>query len=107
PGLVLAFVCLLMAEPERKLSTERANIMRDVRKLSKMELYRQGVLGYSAYTAAIGAFSYWAPKFLYARYGLPLAVANFQFGIITVVAGALGTILGGRWADRAAKKAAD
>lgn len=100
PGIALALACLFIAEPERKVSTEKPNMMRDVRRLAAVDLYRKGVLGYCAYTAAIGAFSYWAPKFLYARYGLPLAAANFKFGIITVLAGAMGTIIGGRWADR-------
>ena len=106
PGMVLALVCLLIVEPQRKLATEKADIVRDIRKLAQVDLYRKGVLGYCAYTAAIGAFSYWAPKFLYARYGLPLAVANFRFGLITVVAGAVGTIIGGRWADHASKRTA-
>jgi MFS family permease len=100
PGLVLALVCLLIAEPERKVRTEKADVVRDLGALARIDLYRQGVLGYCAYTAAIGAFSYWAPKFLYKRYGLSLAEANFKFGLITVVAGALATIIGGRWADR-------
>jgi MFS family permease len=103
PGVVLALVCLLVAEPERKLRTEKANIVRDVGKLLQMDLYRKSILGYCAYTAAIGAFSYWAPKFLYARYGLPLATANFRFGIITVLGGAIGTVVGGRLADRRAR----
>jgi MFS family permease len=103
PGILLALVCLLIVEPQRKLSAEKADILRDVKKLTRVDLYRQGVVGYCAYTAAIGAFSYWAPKFLYARYGLPLAAANFKFGIITVIGGAIGTIVGGRWADRASR----
>jgi MFS transporter, Spinster family, sphingosine-1-phosphate transporter len=106
PGVLLALVCLVIVEPARKIATDKADIRRDLGKLVRMPLYRQGVLGYSAYTAAIGAFSYWAPKFLYARYGMPLVKANFQFGVITVVAGALGTVIGGRWADRAARQIA-
>jgi len=106
PGVALAATCLLIAEPKRKLATEKADIIRDVKKLAQVDLYRKGVLGYCAYTAAIGAFSYWAPKFLYERYGLALATANFRFGLITVVAGAVGTIIGGRWADRATMPAA-
>jgi MFS family permease len=105
PGLLLALVCLLLAEPTRKLATEKADVQRDVGKLARMALYRQGVLGYCAYTAAIGAFSYWAPKFLYARYAMPLAAANFKFGLITVIGGAIGTLVGGRLADRASKAA--
>jgi MFS transporter, Spinster family, sphingosine-1-phosphate transporter len=100
PGIVLALVCLVIVEPARKLAAEKANVLRDMQRLLTMPLYRQGVFGYCAYTAAIGAFSYWAPKFLYARYGLPLAAANFRFGLVTVAAGAIGTVIGGRWADR-------
>jgi MFS family permease len=106
PGVVLALVCLTIAEPERKLASEKPNILRDIKTLLNVELYRKGVLGYCAYTAAIGAFSYWAPKFLYARYGMSLAAANFKFGLVTVVSGAVGTLIGGRWADRAAEDSA-
>ncbi len=106
PGVALALLCLVIAEPARKLSIEKASILRDVKKLVTVPLYRQGVLGYCAQTAAIGAFSYWAPKFLYARYGLALATANFRFGIVTVLAGAIGTIVGGRWGDRASAREA-
>lgn len=99
PGLVSALLCLLIVEPARVLSKEKADVKRDIGTLLRADLYRKGVLGFCAYTAAIGAFSYWAPKFLYARYDLPLKVANFRFGLITVVAGVIATIIGGRWAD--------
>lgn len=99
PGIASALLCLLIVEPARVVSTEKADLKRDLGVLSRADLYRKGVLGFCAYTAAVGAFSYWAPKFLYARYGLPLKDANFRFGLITVVAGVLATILGGRWAD--------
>jgi len=83
-------------------------------RLVRIPLYRRAVLGYCAHTAAIGAFSYWGPTFLVRRFaealgvgaaGDPdgkaaLATANFWFGTVTVVAGAIGTIVGGRWADR-------
>lgn len=104
PGMLLALVCLLIKEPVRKLQTERPDVLQDLRRLWRLDLFRQGVLGYCAYTAAIGAFSYWAPKFLYARYALPLAAANFRFGIITVIAGGLATVIGGAWADRVRKR---
>lgn len=99
PGLAIALVCLLIVEPERTFSTLKPDVKKDLGILVRAKLYRQGVLGYCAYTFAIGAFSYWAPKFLYARYGLELKVANFRFGLITVVAGVLATFIGGRWAD--------
>ncbi len=99
PGLLFALACLAIKEPTRQLLTEKPALTRDLRRLWNVDLYRKAVVGFCAYTAAIGAFSYWAPTFLYRRYGLSLAVANFRFGIITVLAGALATGLGGKWAD--------
>ncbi|MFO0735845.1 MAG: MFS transporter [Labilithrix sp.] len=104
PGIVLALVMLFIEEPQRKPREDKPDILRDLGTLSKVKLYRQGVLGYCAYTAAIGAFSFWAPQFLFKRYAMSLASANTVFGGIIVVAGALGTIIGGRWADAQSKK---
>ena len=101
PGLVLALSCFLIAEPTRKLSTARTQIIASARRLVRIPQFRRTVLGYCAHTAAIGAFAYWAPTFLEARYHLSLAKANFYFGAVTVAAGAVGTILGGWLTDRA------
>ena len=101
PGMALAALCLLIQEPTRKLSTAKPDVLASMKTLARIPLYRRAVLGYCAHTAAIGAFSHWAPTFLYAQYRLDLKVANIWFGAVTVVAGAIGTIVGGRWADRA------
>ncbi len=116
PGALLAVTCLLIAEPQRKLRAGQVKVSENLRTLARIPLYRRAVLGYVAYTAALGAFSYWAPKFLIHRYpsaqcdiyahcsklagGLDTQSANFWFGLITVVSGIIGTIVGGRWADR-------
>ena len=100
PGLVLALVCLLIVEPKRTMAKEKPNVLRDLGTLIRTPLYRQGVLGYCAYTFTIGAFSYWAPKFIYARYAMDLGKANKTFGMVTVVGGLLATFIGGFWADR-------
>jgi MFS transporter, Spinster family, sphingosine-1-phosphate transporter len=101
PGLLLAGVCLLIQEPARKTATDKPNVFRDIGKLLRIPLYRKGVLGYCAYTAAIGAFSHWAPTFLVERYkpNLTLQAANFKFGLITVIGGIVGTVIGGLVAD--------
>jgi MFS family permease len=100
PGILLALTCLLIVEPQRKLAEAKAKIVDSLRTLSQIPLYRRAVLGYVAYTAALGAFSFWAPKFLVAQYSdLTLKSANTWFGLITIVAGAIGTAIGGRWAD--------
>jgi MFS transporter, Spinster family, sphingosine-1-phosphate transporter len=103
PGLVLALSCLAIAEPERKLRAAKAKLLDAMRTMAKLPLFRRAVLGYCAYTAAIGAFAYWAPKYLAETYptSLTTASAATYFGTVTVVGGAVGTLIGGRWSDRA------
>ncbi len=141
PGIALALLCLLIDEPVRThLGNAKAKLSETIAQLFRIPLYRRAVLGYCAHTAAIGAFSFWAPKFLSERFFGDLSKtlsssdmanavianaspwwgtwdlhaalldlnkagvlksANFWFGVTTVVAGAIGTIVGGRMADRA------
>jgi MFS transporter, Spinster family, sphingosine-1-phosphate transporter len=58
------------------------------------------VLGYAAYTFAIGALAFWTPTFLERARGIPKAHATVQFGAIVVVTGFVGTYLGGWLGDR-------
>lgn len=106
PGLVLALTCLLIREPERKLREAKGKIVDGLKTLSRLPLFRRAVFGYCAYTAAVGAFAYWAPKFLAERFSPQLTdeTANYYFGLVTVVAGAIGTFVGGQWADRAQRR---
>ncbi len=101
PGLVLSFLCLFIEEPARKLAEAKVNMISAARSLMRVVMYRRAVFGYCAHTAAVGAFSYWAPKFLYSHFDMNLANANFWFGSVTVAAGISATLLGGRMADRA------
>ncbi len=104
PGILLAFLCLLMKEPERTTTGKRPSLSQAVGVLSRQVQYRRGVLGYCAYTAAVGAFSFWAPKFLVSVHRMKLDKANFVFGLITVVGGIGGTLIGGILADRNEKR---
>jgi MFS family permease len=112
PGVVLALSCLLVAEPARKIAKEKVALLsvmlfgplRDAKELWPIRLYRRGVLGYAAFTFAIGGFSYWAPSFLFRRFDMSLAKANFVFGVVTVVGGAIGTAVGGFFADRRTRR---
>ena len=122
PGIVLALTCLAIAEPPRKLREATGKLLDAMRTMLKLPLFRRDVLGYCMYTWAIGAFAYWAPKYLAETYAPTLGVvidhglAHFvintagtltaakaatYFGAVTVIGGAVGTIIGGRWADRA------
>jgi MFS family permease len=106
PGILLAVVCLWIAEPPRKLVEAKGKLIEGLKEMAKLPLFRRAVLGYCAYTAAVGAFSFWAPNFLLDRFPKELTdeTANRWFGLTLVAAGAIGTFLGGRWADRALAK---
>jgi len=106
PGVVLAGVCLMIVEPHRKLVSAKTSILKGLVTLAKIPLYRRATIGYILYTAALGAFAFFAPKFLVKLYprqldgsGLDVANANFYFGVVTLSAGAIATLVGGRWAD--------
>jgi len=106
PGVVLALSCLLIVEPPRKLVAAGARLRDGVRALIAIPLYRRATIGYCLYAAAVGAFSFWAPKFLIERFPqtLDLAEANFWFGLVLVAAGAVSTLLGGWLGDRAVRR---
>ena len=94
---------LFIEEPQRKPREDKPDILRDLGTLSKVKLYRQGVLG-CAYTAAIGAFSFWAPSSssnatrCRSRRRTPSSAASSSWRARS------GTIIGGRWADAQSKK---
>ncbi len=106
PGIVLSLACLLIQEPKRKLREAKGSLVEGLRTLARLPLFRRAVLGYCAYTAALGAFAHWAPRFIAERFPTQLTdeKANYFFGLITVVSGAIGTLVGGQWADRAQRK---
>jgi MFS family permease len=102
PGVLLALSCLLIVDPPRKLAAAKAKLAEGLRVLASIPLFRRAVIGYCAYTAGIGAFAYWAPDFLVRRFPdyLDTQSAGFWFGLITVIGGAVGTVIGGTWGDR-------
>ncbi len=101
PGLVLALITLLIREPAAApRPTGVAAKAHGYRELLKRPAYMATVAGYIAQTFALGGFTFWAASFLYRKLCLELHVADFYFGLITVVTGLGGTALGGFIADR-------
>ena len=101
PGLALALLMLLVREPPR--AAPRARASHEPRAwvtLARLPAYRDAVVGYVAYTFALGGFAVWAPHYLYRRMGLELAAADTWFGAIVVVAGIAGTFVGAAIGDR-------
>jgi MFS family permease len=76
-----------------------------IQPLLREPLYVRAVIGYCAQTFALGGFSYWAPKYIHARYKVELDQANYVFGGVLIAAGFLGTAIGGVWSDRASRGA--
>lgn len=103
PGVVLALLCLLIKEPVRT-SPRPPSFVASLGQLRSRKLYVQCVAGYCASTFAVGGFAFWAPSYLFRAYALPLERANFLFGAVTVVAGAIGTVIGGLLGDHFVKK---
>jgi MFS family permease len=109
PGLLLAALALRLYDPPRGAQDPDAPPVAGTHALSfgraalaayaalvRNRPYLLTVLGYAAYTFAIGALAFWTPAFLERARGIPKAQATVQFGAIVVVTGFVGTY-GGGW----------
>lgn len=67
--------------------------------LLKQAPYMLVVLGYAAYTFALGGLAVWMPNFLERVHNIPAVQATTSFGAIVVVTGFLGTFIGGWLGD--------
>jgi MFS family permease len=111
PGLILALLCLGLRDPPRgsqdgdaaaqpRVATRpAANYL----KLLKNRPYVLTILGYAAYTFALGGLAYWMPAFLERIRHVPEKSATFSFGIIVVITGFVGTFAGGWLGDFCAR----
>ena len=104
PGLVLAALALRLYDPPRGAQDGVAGpdavslggaARAAYAALVRNRPYILTVLGYAAYTFAIGALAFWTPAFLERTRGIPKAQATVQFGAIVVVTGFIGTYAGG------------
>ncbi len=69
------------------------------RQLARQKSYALTVLGYAAYTFAVGGLAFWMPTFLERVRAVPAQQATTGFGAIVVVTGFLGTFFGGWLGD--------
>lgn len=109
PGLILAAVCLLMQDPPRGAQDASPPVAAGgqskltYRRLFDNPPYVFTVLGYAAYTFALGGLAAWMPAFLERVRGMPHGEATMNFGYIVVVTGFLGTFAGGWLGDYCAR----
>ena len=114
PGLLLAYMTSRLFDPPRGaqdgIATPTAAPAHGVAlgrqafaayaSLLRNAPYTLTVLGYAAYTFALGALAFWTPAFLERERGLARTDATVQFGAIVVVTGFVGTFFGGWLGDR-------
>jgi len=106
PGLLLALLTLTAPDPPRGINdppaavpAEAGSYLQSLLLLGRNRDYVLAVLGYAAYTFAVGGMSFWVPLYLNRERGMSLTQANYMVGVVTVVAGISGTFLGGYLAD--------
>lgn len=104
PGILMALIALRLPDPPRGAQDgggpePSATLGQTYRSLIRNRRYLMTVLGYAAYTFAIGGLAYWMPAFLERVRGVPREEATTQFGAILVVTGFLGTFVGGWLGD--------
>ena len=75
-------------------------------RLLRNRAYLLTVLGYAAYTFALGGMAFWMPSFLERVRGVAAVSATAGFGEIVVVTGFLGTFIGGWLGDYCLKYSA-
>src|SRR5258708_35835864 len=119
PGLLLAAFWLRGRHPPRGIQDQAAGLGKAAAatpgssisketwiaygRLLRNKPYALTVLGYAAYTFAIGGLAYWMPAFLERARGIPRSEATVSFGTIVVITGFVGTFVGGWMGDYFAK----
>jgi MFS family permease len=110
PGLLFALACLLVDEPPRgRYDALRAKTagQRPTRELLQRPSYVYNTVAQTIYTFGLGALATWMPTYFVRERHLTLGNATFLFGIVLVVAGLVGTLVGGALGDRLARRRAD
>jgi MFS transporter, Spinster family, sphingosine-1-phosphate transporter len=112
PGVALAVLCFALRDPPRGSQDRESQADSREAKSSPRATYRQllhnkpyrlTILGYAAYTFAMGGLAYWMPAFLERVRGIERSQATVSFGAIVVVTGLIGTFAGGWLGDYCAK----
>ena len=106
PGMLLAWLVLRMRAPASSAMAvgAPAGALGMYAQLLREPQYRLTVLGYTAYTFAVGGIGAWMPVFVQRAHGLSSTVANNQIGVMLAISGLIGAIGGGWLADRLRRK---
>ncbi len=112
PGLALAVLCFGLRDPPRGSQDResppeggeaKSSSLATYRQLLRNKPYRLTILGYAAYTFALGGLAFWMPAFLERVRGMERSQATVSFGAIVVITGFIGTFAGGWLGDYCAR----
>lgn len=110
PGIILSLLVLGVNDPPRGVHDAaapvhaRGSIIADYLALLRNTRFLLAVLGYGAYTFALGGLAFWFPAFLERIRGMSRSEATVTFGAIALFTGVVGTFVGGWLGDRLLKK---
>jgi MFS transporter, Spinster family, sphingosine-1-phosphate transporter len=109
PGLLLALPIALLRTPPRGGSdadpaSSAVKPASEYLSLLKNKSFVYNTLAMATMTFAIGGLAQWMPSFLYRVHAVNVEKGNTLFGATTVVAGIIGTLVGGWLGDRLQRK---
>ncbi len=111
PGLLLAIAVMFVKDPPRGEQdaghaphASGTRVFDAYRDLLRNRTYILSVLGYAAWTFAVGGLGFWMPSFLERARGMARSDATVTFGIILFVTGFVGTFIGGWLGDSLLKR---
>lgn len=108
PGLILTLLVLAVKEVPRGLHDEGGAVAHAPARPTALGAYGDllhntqyllAVLGYAAYTFALGGLAYWMPAFMERVRGMSPTDATVYFGAVVCITGFVGTFAGGWIAD--------
>jgi MFS transporter, Spinster family, sphingosine-1-phosphate transporter len=110
PGLLLALLLLVLPEPPRgRFDPPRADVVppslaASFAALRRLPSYFFNTAAQTIYTFGIGGLAAWMPTYFVRERHIPLERAGLLFGLVVVLAGIIGTLLGGQLAARLARR---
>jgi MFS transporter, Spinster family, sphingosine-1-phosphate transporter len=102
PGLLLGLLCFWQRDPRvaaDHLAQKARRSLRDYLNLFRTRSYLINCIAMTLMTFVVGGLGFWVPAYLRYRHQSP-EVGMTIFGLITVVAGLVSTLLGGVIADK-------
>jgi MFS family permease len=111
PGILMALIMLLVAEPRRgeldpQQAAERPPLKIAIRALLRNRPYLLLMAAYTVQIFSYNPIEFWVPAILQREKGISLIHASTAYGAVVFLAGVLGPLMGGFLGDLLAKRKA-